>query len=244
MKKNNFKKIIGVATVTMVLALGSISVFATDYWGNSETYSAGSYTARHASYMTIDGYAQARTIIKSDSGKSLPPGTMGVKPRAYYSSGSLAKGGSWSYTDTASSSFDCPVSIKKISGYVYSQGQTALWNGKSYTTKSTTASPNADVSGYSRVSKSTGFEIKENENGQTYGPALFSLEDPDLILATGTDGTEGYVKDTDLNGDIAKSPEEAIEIMKTKNNESKLIPLYDSTGENVIGEFEISPREE
>lgn len=235
MRKSKLKKIIGITTVAILLMASSVSVFATDYWGSSSSYSAGSYSARHASYMSVNAsYSQARTKITSASG-SLPPGTMGVKPRAYYASGSLAKSGSWSYTDGSYVSTDVPVDVSNLSGYMYSQGQTALWNGTSYTVATTTPSPNAQ----NMLAK---ISFKVNKSGQTYGSALFASEDPDLILTVGIDGVEGYIKSSDLNSDMAKSPEEAIKLMNSKNvDKSRFIPLYKSDGKTVIGEFEVSP---
>ena len=84
-----------------------------------------------------------------------------------------------------------------------------------------------------------------NENGQTYGSALYSKsfeEEPDLISAYGIDNTPGYVLKEDLNsaegGDV-KSPEEAIKWQKERSDITK-IPLYDVDGKTVIGEFELS----
>jgi hypothetical protein len=93
-----------------------------------------------------------------------------------------------------------------------------------------------------------------NENGLTYGSAAdaISIEtEPDLISAVGVDGVEGYVYSKDLQGEMPKTPEEAVTI--TKALEEKLstanpnepviirtIPLYDVDGKTVIGEFAIT----
>lgn len=86
-----------------------------------------------------------------------------------------------------------------------------------------------------------------NSNGQTYGSAALAEtaeEEPDLILAQGIDGTQGYVKSADLNGDMPKSPEEALvkqraNALRYRNGE-RMIPLYASDGKTVIGKFRIS----
>ena len=106
-----------------------------------------------------------------------------------------------------------------------------------------------------------------NENGQTYGSALLSENEavryPDLILAIGVDGTEGFVLRDDLEGtgpiERPKNPEEAVIYMEQLNEliyEAEAnamaeglelhevflyyIPLYASDGITVIGQFGIS----
>jgi hypothetical protein len=81
-----------------------------------------------------------------------------------------------------------------------------------------------------------------NEQGQTYGHAPYNpsaiVQDPDLIAAVGTNGARGYVKATDLNGPSFSSPQEAIAYQEA-NRDGRSIPLYESDGTTVIGEFVI-----
>lgn len=90
-------------------------------------------------------------------------------------------------------------------------------------------------------------KIKVNSSGETYGPTL-SFDDPndpdgepDLVSAIGIDGTQGYVRSADLNQGVAKSPEEAVKLMKSRSLQDRFIPLYDLEGETIIGQFIISP---
>ncbi len=57
-----------------------------------------------------------------------------------------------------------------------------------------------------------------NESGETYGRGDLPVV-PDLVLAIGDDGTEGYIRDSDLFGTSIE------------------VPLYDSDGRTVIGTF-------
>jgi len=109
------------------------------------------------------------------------------------------------------------------------------------------------------------FEI--NDNGQTFGSSILSETEaaihPDLILALGVDGTEGYVLKEDLfgTGPITRpnNPEEALIYMEQmdaliaeQSARAELegisyydmylyyIPLYASDGRTVIGEFGVS----
>ena len=82
----------------------------------------------------------------------------------------------------------------------------------------------------------------KNEAGQTYGMGGVIYGDPELLLAIGEDDVQGYVKNTDLIGDLPESPEEALELNKIK---SFRIPMYLQDGKTVIGEFVVgSPADE
>ncbi|MEN6389826.1 MAG: hypothetical protein ABFD04_05370 [Syntrophomonas sp.] len=87
------------------------------------------------------------------------------------------------------------------------------------------------------------YVFPKNEAGQTYGSEIDANcpeNAPDLIAAVGVDGTLGYVKSTDLNGPLPKTPEEAIAI--TKKNLADIerkIPLYAVDGKTVVGSFNI-----
>lgn len=84
-----------------------------------------------------------------------------------------------------------------------------------------------------------------NTDGLSYGSAMLAStpsQEPDLILAVGTNGKTGYVKYEDLYKDEPKTPEEAIEKqeqMLRAGNTEKMIPLYEKDGKTVIGEFRI-----
>lgn len=95
-------------------------------------------------------------------------------------------------------------------------------------------------------------DFPTNASGQTYGSGGFGANNPDLILATGIDGTTGYVLSSDLEGagplDRPNNPEEAMEYMRQLEeleNEARArgvnylysIPLYASDGQTIIGQF-------
>lgn len=97
-------------------------------------------------------------------------------------------------------------------------------------------------------------EHETNSNGQTYGSSSVAIENlapgtvvvlPELIAAMGSNGKEGYVYCKDLEGEQPNNPEEAVEYMKRLEELNKqglytrIIPLYESDGITVIGEFEI-----
>lgn len=79
-----------------------------------------------------------------------------------------------------------------------------------------------------------------NENGMTYGSDFGKAESPDLILATGDDGKQGYLKQSDIYGPEPKSPEEAAALTAVAD-QPRVLPLYASDGVTVIGTFTTSP---
>lgn len=92
-------------------------------------------------------------------------------------------------------------------------------------------------------------EYSRNANGNTYGFVKDSLSpetEPDLIAALTTDGKRGYVSKAELdvaNGTTAsrefKSPEDAVKWMETEGRADRSIPVYESDGKTVIGEFTV-----
>jgi hypothetical protein len=84
----------------------------------------------------------------------------------------------------------------------------------------------------------------KNENGETYGSALYARtveERPELIEATGEGGVRGYVRKKDLEVELPKTPEEALAFNKKRQAEGpRQVPLYDVDGKTVIGVFKSS----
>lgn len=94
---------------------------------------------------------------------------------------------------------------------------------------------------YTTASAASNNVYPKNQYGQTYGSAMYATSpetEPDLILASGGGDIQGYVKRTDLEQPLPKTPEEAIAL--TKHNlahPTREIPLYDVDGKTVIGKF-------
>lgn len=94
------------------------------------------------------------------------------------------------------------------------------------------------------------YEIKENENGQTYGSDLATIEydnGPDLISVEMENGKTGYVYRDEFydNANQPNNPEEAMAYMeKVEKNIKKYgyyraIPVYEEDGKTEIGSFKI-----
>lgn len=92
----------------------------------------------------------------------------------------------------------------------------------------------------------TSITIKKNASGETYGNNLQAKQlgyEAELVLAVGEDGTTGYVRTSDLNGEVPSSPEEAYALQEErseKGDTERYIPLYKNDGETIIGRFKIN----
>lgn len=88
-----------------------------------------------------------------------------------------------------------------------------------------------------------------NDAGQTFGdpdPRVAFDDYPDLLMVAATNGKVGYIDRhllDELTGANVSSPEEAIEWQRQQDAEGEreiFIPVYESDGTTVIGEFLIS----
>lgn len=78
-----------------------------------------------------------------------------------------------------------------------------------------------------------GYEV--NEAGQSFGSSAGMAHDdePDLIEVIATNGAVGYVEKADLYGIDPESPAEAV----ASTTGERAIPVYESDGSTVVGEF-------
>ena len=86
-------------------------------------------------------------------------------------------------------------------------------------------------------------EFPVNENGQTYGEAAncFQPEEfPDLVGVHATNGKGGYAYYTDLYDESLPSTIEEAKKLNEQGIFKIYIPVYESDGKTVIGEFGIS----
>ena len=77
-----------------------------------------------------------------------------------------------------------------------------------------------------------------NAHGQTYGVPNDQGE-PDLMAATATNGKEGYVYRTELEGPMPTSPAQAVQWTREDAGQTHTIPVYESDGITQIGEFSV-----
>ena len=229
MKKKN--KLLAILSLVMVCMLTTVTVHAAVAYGSWSVLGRpiGSTLASYQGRSTIvtgTNYARGNTQIKTS--KQVGAGEIGGIARLYNSSGSLVLGTGARYNTSATSEFWVETSVYNKGGVYYSQGILYQWDGGSNSSHSLSKTPNMNAR-----SAEVEYEIKENENGETYGSALGQEKDPDLIAAIGTNGEEGYVKASDITPPADMSLEEAL----AYTSEAVTVPLYMSDGETEIGEF-------
>ncbi|SIR58224.1 hypothetical protein [Microbacterium sp. RURRCA19A] len=92
------------------------------------------------------------------------------------------------------------------------------------------------------VSRET-LPLETNADGETFG-SIVAGETPDLVAVVATNGSEGYVRRTDLedaDGTTAarsfRSPADALAWQEEHAGRSVAIPVFASDGRTVLGEF-------
>ena len=111
--------------------------------------------------------------------------------------------------------------------------------GVSATSTSQEASPSA-LSSPQPVPIHMSFPV--NARGQSYGSdedVTSPADEPDLILAWGSNGQLGYVFNTAIHPALPTSPEQALAAQAAQPAGGIDIPLYASDGVTVIGKFHL-----
>lgn len=223
----------------------SVTAFATTFTDPDGTISASKYATgyNNIGYSFVSciwnnpGAIGFETNIQTTTHEYIPTGYVGVLAKLYSSYGELISTTGWSYITTPHKYCLTTGNFPTTSGYYYSKGQVAIYNGDTYDYPSCYATPN-----YSPLAAyhDNAITVQRNSAGEIYGSEFFLNQidiQPDLILAQGIDGTIGYVRYEDLD-DRVMSPTEAIE--KMRNNSTRIIPLYESDGVTLVGEFMVS----
>lgn len=199
--------------------------------GGSTTATVYGHTYKYYSSIGKSDSDEVYGVTTVSSSDRIPTGYSGVCARLYTSEGVLSKSGSWIYNEHEVNAMGSGSLYAPTSGTFYCKGQVRLYNGDGYTTYSTKASPNITQSRTHSMPVST---LQTNQNGLTYGSALFSEKEPDLILAEGISGNVGYVKSSDLNGPMPTSTYAASQML---SSQSRVIPVYSDDGVSVIDTF-------
>jgi hypothetical protein len=106
-----------------------------------------------------------------------------------------------------------------------------------HSTKIRASDPNLTYTAQLTYMTRTETEWAVNENGDTYGAANDRGE-PDLLSVIATNGKLGYAYSRELQGPEINNPQEAMEYMEKMKGTTLMVPVYESDGETVIGEFQ------
>lgn len=251
MKKftNNICKFVALAIIfAMILPINTFAYYEPSESGeeqftvNGVTYKMWS-TTYHDSRSTFRGSTWVMNIAQT----KLPTGHMGVATYLCNANDESVivkrdrkfndQPAYWFYQETE----------KGIGGSdgVITKGTVWIYDGTRYKELEAPMAPTIYPASYANSAAM----LDENGNypvtasGKTYGSLIqadFVGYDPDLIFATGTNGTKGYIRSEDLNLNVS-NPEEAMVYMAELENKVenyRMIPLYD-LNENIIGDFKV-----
>ncbi len=79
-----------------------------------------------------------------------------------------------------------------------------------------------------------------NAKGETFGVQRDGRS-PDLIAVVTTDGKQGYAYVKDLDGPMPTTPADARAQQEANEGQSRSVPVYESDGETIIGEYTVGP---
>ncbi|MCC5425896.1 hypothetical protein [Clostridium botulinum] len=180
-------------------------------------------------------YADTGTAIGSALTSSSTPvatGRLGAAARLYKSNGALVESTSATYSQGSGAFHRATTSMYYGKGSYYAKGTSYVYNGSGYNSYALYSSP---IQSAGFVGGKVFVEEKVNEYGETYGSEYFlnmrGIE-PDLILAVGKNGQEGYVRSEDLNKK-AETLNEAINYDSSAHE----IPVYKEDGITTIDSF-------
>ncbi len=161
----------------------------------------------------------------------LPAPYAGAQGRLFTREGVLVGASAWRYID----SYGTTIGVTKEvpDGIYYSRGLVDIYNGKQYITYDAPQSPYGI--------RGANLQVLKNENGNSYGSALCSINDnePDLIYAQGENGKIGYVRKSDLNQGKADSLEDALAGLNNMQT-GITIPVYEADGITIIDSFKLT----
>ena len=238
-------------SIIVVLALILCMILALPASAEQPVYSSNKVITVDGITYTIQIMAEPRAngscgiMTSMRASQEVGPGYFGSQPLMYLSNGVLIATGPWDYIPSYNDIYAI-FSGAGLSYYPYNLYyavcnlhffDTSIDGYRSYQSNRT---PNFYCPSLSRsVSMEEDeqvFNINVNEHGMTYGSYLAAgnSEAPDLIAAIATNGQAGYILRTDFEINNSLTLEQ---VQAGIDNVECYIPVYDSNGETVIGEF-------
>lgn len=216
--------------VSVLTIMSSINVHADAYsnWKTLCTLSGVTYKGQSFVYAGsgASGNGVSWGSAWTQSSKAVGAGKLGAAARLYKSNGALVKSTTPSYSGGTCAVHRATTSTYYGHGNFYAKGTSYVYNGNGYNSYSLYSSP---------IQTAEHLEPEVNDNGKTYGSEYFlNMQgiEPDLILAEGINGKEGYIKKDDINRE-AKTLDEAV----VYDSSEYQIPVYDVNGTTIIDTF-------
>ena len=168
----------------------------------------------------------------ADASRKVPAGHIGAHCNLYSkSTGKVVRTANWNTNPISVSGYGNTTATYDAKGTYFVRGTTKFYNGNGYIVKGAKESPELSVRMENiRIPDE---ELKERQH---------LYETKNMIAAVGENNVEGYVSLDDLydTDNQPKTPEEFLEIQrKNQRSKFKMVPLYSSDGETIIGEYRI-----
>lgn len=240
------------STMTAAIAISSVGLFAA---GSADAATVSGWTGPAGS----TGYLHNSTIINSPNltaeskiwqvvGSSIGAGKIGARARLF-KSGALCEAVDYEYNFYSATEWAVRTTNTCGSGSYNSHGFVAVWNEAtstygeyltfpsnplSWKAPSTATSRSVAPPTVSESDRATGV----NTRGQRFGSADTDGtkgEDLDLVLAIATNAKVGYVKSSDLERPLPKTPAAAVK----SNGGQRTIPVFAKDGTSTIGQFTV-----
>ncbi|MFD4291878.1 hypothetical protein ACFWPA_04235 [Rhodococcus sp. NPDC058505] len=198
----------------------------------------------HQSTIINDPNLVAQSKVWTVAGNDVAPAGLGARARLF-KSGALCQAIDYRYNVRPAPQMMVGTTAVCGTGWYNSHGFVAAWDGvstyKEYVTFPTDPlyfDVPAPLSARAQVAETIDIETGTNNRGQSFGSGEGIDADadlPDLIAAIGSNGEIGYIHKDALGGPAA-TPEQAL----ATDPGARTVPLYDTDGTTVIGEFAVS----
>lgn len=238
------KKTLLIAILAAVLSLSiAVPAFASFVYGSQVSGSINGITYTGKAMVGASdssGINEAIGHVNMNASRSVSARTMGADVNLYTSGGELIAS---QIGYNASSAKYFTLSTGYVSSpthsYFFASGHMRGKNSAGgYNSIAVPRTPNAAANNLSYDMGPFAIDAYlQNERNMTYGSDLseeFVGELPDLRLARGTNGEEGYIKLTDYEAVAASEAESP-----SSENRTVYIPLYEKDGVSQIGEYAI-----
>lgn len=172
----------------------------------------------------------AKGYTQVDASKTVPAGYMGAHANLYdKASGKVVATSEWGTNPVAAIGYANTTYTTSKVGTYFVRGTVKLYTGNGYEVLGAKQSPELSIR--SLNIKISDEELKERQ--QLY-------DTKNMIAAIGVNDVEGYVSLDDLYNtkNQPETPEEFIE-MQRNYKEFRMVPLYSTDGETIIGEYRI-----
>lgn len=228
------REFIGLSAGCLLVAGGTLAVpdeaFAASAYSSKVSFQAGGKTYYGQSMIsTTPGQATGWALTSASS--VVDTGWLGADVRVYNGANGRIIERNRTHSAQATQYYNASLSVNssearsfKCDSIIYG------WNGSSYASKTTPYTPNVDRAAQVYAIK----QYPVCKDGFTFGSLLSARYvgfEPDLILVSGQNGIEGYVRRDDFLGSVPSSPEEAVALFGHKGEIA--IPVYNLSGDQV-----------